>query len=135
MQSGLRWGRAHSRQRSPVARRALRAAVRAPLWSSWHLGIGQALRAVWSVSGLRPIIGVCAPARPVASPLRGISHARWAARPPPKGAPSARAGVFALAWGFGAPARGLTGLQAWRPGSQRGAGLHRSPWAFTEQQV
>ena len=35
---------------------ALRAAVCAPLWLSWHLGIGQALRAVWLVSGLRPVV-------------------------------------------------------------------------------
>jgi hypothetical protein len=34
---------------------------------------------------------VCAPAHPCASPLRGISPARWSARPPPEGAPSARA--------------------------------------------
>jgi hypothetical protein len=34
---------------------------------------------------------VCAPAHPCASPLRGISPARWSARPPPVGAPSARA--------------------------------------------
>ena len=38
---------------------ALRAAVCAPLWLSWHRGIGQALRAVWLVSGLRPAMGVC----------------------------------------------------------------------------
>lgn len=36
--------------------RALRAAVCAPLWLSWHLGIGQALRAVCLVSGLRPVM-------------------------------------------------------------------------------
>lgn len=35
---------------------ALRAAVCAPLWLSCHRGIGQALRAVWSVSGLRPVM-------------------------------------------------------------------------------
>ena len=35
---------------------ALRAAVCAPLWLSWHRGIGQALRALWSVSGLRPVM-------------------------------------------------------------------------------
>jgi len=34
---------------------------------------------------------VCAPAHPCTSPLRGISPARWSARPPPMGAPSARA--------------------------------------------
>ena len=36
--------------------RALRAAVCAPLWLSWHLGLGQALRAVCLVSGLRPVM-------------------------------------------------------------------------------
>ena len=35
---------------------ALRAAVCAPLWLSWHRGIGQALRAVCLVSGLRPVM-------------------------------------------------------------------------------
>ena len=39
---------------------AQRAAVCAPLWLSWHRGIGQALRAVWLVSGLRPVMG-CVP--------------------------------------------------------------------------
>jgi len=34
---------------------------------------------------------VSAPAHPRASPLRGISPARWTARPPPAGAPSASA--------------------------------------------
>ena len=35
---------------------ALCAAVCAPLWLLWHRGIGQALRAVWLVSGLRPVM-------------------------------------------------------------------------------
>ena len=35
---------------------AHRAAICAPLWLSWHLGIGQALRAVLLVSGLRPVM-------------------------------------------------------------------------------
>ena len=35
---------------------ALRAAVCAPLWLLCHRGIGQALRAVWLVSGLRPVM-------------------------------------------------------------------------------
>ena len=35
---------------------ALRAAVCAPLWLSWHRGIGQALRAVCLVSGLWPVV-------------------------------------------------------------------------------
>ena len=35
---------------------SLRATVCAPLWVCLHLGIGQALRAVLSVSGLRPVV-------------------------------------------------------------------------------
>ena len=35
---------------------ALRAAVRASWWLSWRCGISQALRAVWSFSGLRPVM-------------------------------------------------------------------------------
>ena len=46
----------------PARIRALRAAVCAPLWVCLHLGISQALRAV-----------LCAPARPWASPLRGLA--------------------------------------------------------------
>ena len=76
MQSGLRWGRSHSRRRFPV--------VGTPLCLSWHLGIGQALRAVcWSVA-CGQSWGVCPP-HPYASQLRGISPARWSARPPPRG--------------------------------------------------
>lgn len=41
---------------------------------------------------------------------------------PQGGSLSPRGGV-GLGLGFGAPARGLTGFQAWRPGSQRGAGF------------
>ena len=36
--------------------RALRAAVCGPLWLLWRCGIGQALRAVYEVSGLRPVM-------------------------------------------------------------------------------
>jgi hypothetical protein len=67
---------------------ALRAAVCAPLWMSWHLGIGQALRAVCLVSGLRPVI-LCVPRPPC-----GLAAARlWpcAGLPVrPQGAPSAQ---------------------------------------------
>ena len=67
---------------------ALRAAICAPLWLSWHLGIGQALRAVWLVSGLRPVI-LCVPRPPC-----GLAAARlWpcAGLPVrPQGAPSAQ---------------------------------------------
>ena len=43
---------------------ALRAAVCAPLWLSWHRGIGQSLRAVCLVSGLRPVMWCCVCPRP-----------------------------------------------------------------------
>ena len=44
---------------------------------------------------------VCAPAHPCASPLRGLSPARWSARPPTVGAPSARAPAWLVfATGF-----------------------------------
>ncbi len=55
----------------------------APLWVLWRCGIGQALRAVLLVSGLRPGM-LCLPRPPVASPLRGIGPA-LGARPPPRG--------------------------------------------------
>ena len=62
---------------------------------------------------------VCAPAHPCASPLRGISLARWSARPPPVGAPSARAPLLlGLATGLiaGHPRNtGATGLTACMP--------------------
>ncbi len=60
---------------------------------------------------------VCAPAHPCASPLRGISPARWSARPPPVGAPSARAPnglVFAT---------GLVAAHAWNTGATGLKGL------------
>jgi hypothetical protein len=44
---------------------ALRAAVGAPLWLSWHRGIGQALRAVCLVSGLRPVMWCVCPRPPL----------------------------------------------------------------------
>ena len=44
---------------------------------------------------------VCAPAHPCASPLRGLSPARWSSRPPTVGAPSARAPAWLVfATGF-----------------------------------
>jgi hypothetical protein len=62
---------------------------------------------------------VCAPAHPCASPLRGISPARWSARPPPVGAPSARAPLL-LGFATGLVAgharnTGATGLSACKP--------------------
>ena len=50
---------------------ALRAAVCAPLWLSWRCGIGQALRAVCLVGGLRPVIlSSTLPARKWLIPLK-----------------------------------------------------------------
>ena len=59
----------------------------APLWLLWHLGIGQALRAVFLVSGLRPVM-MCVPRPPC-----GLAAARrWPCaglpRPPPRGSHS-----------------------------------------------
>lgn len=73
---------------------ALRAAVCAPLWLSWHLGIGQALRAVRSVSGLRPVMWCVPPPtlvlrRCAASARRGLPFR------PPRGLPQARAALRA----------------------------------------
>ena len=80
---------------------ALRAAVCAPLWLSWHRGIGQALRAVCLVSGLRPVMWCVPPPtlvlrRCAASALR----AGLPVRPP---------------WGLPQPARlmGWSFLQVW----------------------
>ena len=68
---------------------ALRAAVCAPLWLSWHRGISQALRAVCLVSGLRPVI-LCVPRPPC-----GLAAARlWPALvcpSAPKGLPQSSA--------------------------------------------
>ena len=54
---------------------------------SWHLGIGQALRAGYLVSGLRPVLLWGCPARPLASPLRGIGPALVCPVRPPRGLP------------------------------------------------
>ena len=61
--------------------------VCAPLWVSWHRGIGQALRALWSVSGLRPVMWCVPPPtlvlrRCAASALRAGLPVR-----PPRGLP------------------------------------------------
>ena len=76
---------------------ALRAAVCAPLWLSWRCGISQALRAVWSVSGLRPVMWCVPPPtlvlrRCAASALRAGLPVR-----PPWGLPQpARLGCWLL---------------------------------------
>lgn len=64
--------------------RALHAVVCAPLWLSLHRGIGQALRAELSASGLRPVMLCVPPPTLVASPAYAASAAR-SARPPPRG--------------------------------------------------
>lgn len=92
---------------------ALRAAVCAPLWLSWHRGIGQALRAVWLVSGLRPVVGCVPPPtlvlrRCAASALRAGLPVR-----PPWGLPQpARLGCW-LCYKFGSWLRKEYG--AYRP--------------------
>ncbi len=98
---------------------ALRAAVCAPLWLSWHRGIGQALRAVCLVSGLRPVMWCVPPPtlvlrRCAASALRAGLPVR-----PPVGAPSAHAPSY-LGFATGLEAgharnTGATGLTACKP--------------------
>ena len=105
MQSGLRWSRSRRRLRALVV-------VVAP----WHWsGAARCVVGQWPAASHV----VCAPAHPCASPLRGISPARWSARPPPVGAPSARAPlIMGFATGLVAGhARntGATGLTACKP--------------------
>lgn len=97
---------------------ALRAAVCAPLWLLWRCGIGQALRAVWLVSGLRPVM-LCVPPptlvlrRCAASALRAGLPVR-----PPRGLPQpARLGCWFATSLVADYARntGLTGLTACKP--------------------
>ena len=84
---------------------ALRAAVCAPLWLSWHRGIGQALRAVLLVSGLRPVMWCVPPPtlvlrRCAASALRAGLPVR-----PHGGSLSPRALVVALCCKFSSISR------------------------------
>ena len=119
MQSGLRWSRSHSRRRFPVvgtpyappsARpcgcRGTVALVRRCALCAWS-GAARCVLGQWPAASHV----VYAPAHPCASPLRGISPARWCARPPPVGAPSARA---PLLLGF---ATGLVAGHAWNTGA------------------
>ena len=82
--------RSHSRRRFPVSscptRRRLRALVVVVAPGHWS-GAARCVLGQWPAASHV----VCAPAHPCASPLLGISPARWSARPPPVGAPSARA--------------------------------------------
>ena len=90
MQSGLRWGGGRPVVGAPCSLRAPRAVVRSPLWSACAVALVSCSASI-PVSGLRPVI--------TSLPLpthRGLAAARhWpcapAARPPPVGAPSARA--------------------------------------------
>lgn len=103
-----------SRSLARPTRRRLRALV--VVVAVWHQsGAARGVLGQWPAASH----GVCAPAHPCASPLRGISPARWSARPPPVGAPSARAPsllVFATSL-VASPARnaGATGLTACKP--------------------
>ena len=56
MQSGLRWSRSHSRRRFPVVGTPYAPPSARPCGYRGTWGIGQALRAVWLVSGLRPVV-------------------------------------------------------------------------------
>lgn len=116
MQSGLRWSRSHSRRRFQVVGTPYAPPSARPCGYRGGLAL---VRRCALCYGRWPAAShlVCAPAHPCASPLRGISPARWSARPPPKGAPSARAPnrlvfatclVVANAWNTGAT--GLKGL-------------------------
>ena len=118
MQSGLRWVRSHSRRRFPVACAPYAPPAVRPFGCR---GAVASVRRCAHCSGQWPAAShlVCAPAHPRASPLRGISPARWSARPPPVGAPSARAPLslgFATSLVAGhARNTGATGLTACKP--------------------
>ena len=99
---------------------ALRAAVCAPLWLSWHRGIGQALRAVCLVSGLRPVVWCVPPPtlvlrRCAASALRAGLPVR-----PPWGLPQPARVRFCLCYKFDSCSRSeYEGHRPTRPVSQR----------------
>ncbi len=118
MQSGLRWSRSHSRRRFPVASapyappsarpcgcRGTVASVRRCALCCWSVACGQSC-------------GVC-PRPPLCFAAARLSPARWSARPPPEGAPSARAPAWLVfATGFVASNAwntGATGLTACKP--------------------
>ena len=103
-----------SRSLARPTRRRLRALV--VVVAPWHWsGAARCVLGQWPAASHV----VCTPAHPCASPLRGISPARWSARPPPVGAPSARAPlllVFATGLVAGhARNTGATGLTACKP--------------------
>ncbi len=91
---------------------ALRAAVCAPLWLPWHLGIGQALRALFWPVACGQLSCVC-PAHPVASPLSGFGPA-LVCPSAPKGLPQPSAYWVSFATGLvaaHASNTGATGLK------------------------
>ncbi len=103
-----------SRSHPRPTRRRLRALV--VVVALWHWsGAARCALGQWPAASHV----VCAPAHPCASPLRGFSPARWSARPPPVGAPSARAPLsldFATSLVAGhARNTGATGLTACMP--------------------
>lgn len=118
MQSGLRWSRSHSRRRFPVADTPYAPPSTRPCGSrgTWAL-----VRRCALCFGQWPTAShlVCAPAHPQGlARFAGIGPAR-SARPPPEGAPSARA---PLSLGFAtrfvarhARNTGTTGLTACKP--------------------
>lgn len=102
-----------SRSLARPTRRRLRALVGVPAPGHWS-GAARCVAGQWPAASHV----VCAPAHPCASPLRGISPARWPARPPPVGAPSVSAPSGWLATSLVAcHARntGATGLAACKP--------------------
>ena len=103
-----------SRSLARPTRRRPRALVGVPALWHWS-GAARCVAGQWPAASHV----VCAPAHPCASPLRGISPARWSARPPPVGAPSARAPwllSFATRFVAGhARNTGATGLVACKP--------------------
>ena len=81
--------RSHSRRRFPVVGTPYAPPSARPCGclAPWHWsGAARCVLGQWPAASHV----VCAPAHPCASPLRGISPARWSARPPPVGARPAR---------------------------------------------
>jgi hypothetical protein len=95
-----------SRSLARPTRRRLRALVVIVAPGHWS-GAARCVLGQWPAASHL----VCAPAHPCASPLRGISPARWSARPPPVGAPSARAPAWLLV------ATGFVACHAWNTGA------------------
>jgi hypothetical protein len=120
MQNCLRWsGRTAvgaSRSLARPTRRRLRALV--VVVAPWHWsGAARCVVGQWPAASHV----VCAPAHPRASPLRGISPARWSARPPPVGGSlSPRALVVGFSYSFCSWSRtDYWGYRSKRPVSQR----------------